>query len=202
MKFKYLLDPIFLGSLFLYIFSKFIMLDNSNIVYNFWNYYLSDILLVPVALPILLFALRLIRIRKNDLAPNFLEILIPLIVWSITFEIVAPLFVSSATGDFFDILAYTGGGLISWYLWNYKSISKYFSSTSANPNKSTKILISIISLYQNIAPSFIRRTCGFTPTCSEYGKIALKKYGTRKGIKMTFLRLMRCMPNRGGIDYP
>ncbi len=34
--------------------------------------------------------------------------------------------------------------------------------------------------------------CTFTPSCSEYGMLAIKKYGAFKGIPMTFDRLTRC----------
>lgn len=34
--------------------------------------------------------------------------------------------------------------------------------------------------------------CTFTPSCSEYGMLAVKKHGAFKGIPMTFDRLTRC----------
>ncbi|MBU4487125.1 MAG: membrane protein insertion efficiency factor YidD [Candidatus Delongbacteria bacterium] len=77
-----------------------------------------------------------------------------------------------------------------------------YSNKRSSNNCVTKLLISIILLYQRFAPKYIRKICGYTPTCSEYGIIALKKYGTVKGIKMTIGRLLRCMPNSGGTDYP
>lgn len=36
--------------------------------------------------------------------------------------------------------------------------------------------------------------CRFTPTCSEYMKIAIEKYGTFKGLKLGIKRLLRCHP--------
>ncbi len=43
-------------------------------------------------------------------------------------------------------------------------------------------------------------TCRFTPTCSEYALIALKKYGLFKGMWLTVKRLLRCHP-WGGSGY-
>jgi hypothetical protein len=39
-----------------------------------------------------------------------------------------------------------------------------------------------------------RPICVFFPTCSEYTKEAVKKYGARKGISLGFLRVMKCTP--------
>lgn len=45
-----------------------------------------------------------------------------------------------------------------------------------------------------------RAACRFTPTCSEYTKQAILKYGTIRGIKMGFKRILRCRPG-GGFGY-
>jgi putative membrane protein insertion efficiency factor len=37
-------------------------------------------------------------------------------------------------------------------------------------------------------------SCRFTPTCSEYALIALKKYGLFKGLWLAVKRLSRCHP--------
>lgn len=43
--------------------------------------------------------------------------------------------------------------------------------------------------------------CRFTPTCSEYGLEAIKKYGFIKGWSKALWRIMRCNPfNKGGYD--
>ncbi len=63
-----------------------------------------------------------------------------------------------------------------------------------------KILIWIIRIYQKIPGSF-HGSCIFEPTCSEYAIEAIKKYGSIKGCKLAFKRLLRCRPgNQGGYD--
>jgi putative membrane protein insertion efficiency factor len=43
--------------------------------------------------------------------------------------------------------------------------------------------------------------CRFYPTCSQYSKQALEKYGLIKGILFTVLRLLKCHPfHPGGYD--
>jgi len=45
--------------------------------------------------------------------------------------------------------------------------------------------------------------CKYTPTCSEYGYQAIKKYGVIRGIPKTVWRIMRCNPwSKGGVDIP
>lgn len=56
-----------------------------------------------------------------------------------------------------------------------------------------KVLIKLINLYQAI-PFRSHQMCRFTPTCSEYMKIAIEKYGTFKGLKLGIKRLLRCHP--------
>lgn len=45
--------------------------------------------------------------------------------------------------------------------------------------------------------------CKYHPTCSEYTKQALKKYGLVRGMAKGVYRVMRCNPwSDGGIDKP
>jgi putative membrane protein insertion efficiency factor len=54
--------------------------------------------------------------------------------------------------------------------------------------------VKLIDFYQkNISP-FKRRSCVFYPTCSEYAKDAINKYGIIAGCKLALLRILRCHP--------
>jgi putative membrane protein insertion efficiency factor len=64
-----------------------------------------------------------------------------------------------------------------------------------------KIIIYLIDAYQKIlSPDtgiFALKkgtTCVFYPTCSEYTKEALLKYGTLKGLFLGLRRILRCHP--------
>lgn len=47
----------------------------------------------------------------------------------------------------------------------------------------------------------VKKICRYTPTCSQYGKAAIKKHGSAKGIALTAYRIMRCNPfSKGGHD--
>lgn len=56
-----------------------------------------------------------------------------------------------------------------------------------------KILIKIINTYQKI-PTRAHSSCVFLPTCSEYTKEAIQKYGSLKGVYLGFIRICRCHP--------
>ncbi len=49
-----------------------------------------------------------------------------------------------------------------------------------------------------------RVTCRFTPTCSAYGREAIRKYGFAKGASLTVWRIARCGPwtSMGTRDLP
>lgn len=63
------------------------------------------------------------------------------------------------------------------------------------------IMIWFIRVYQRYAKSETRLRCCYTPSCSEYAILALKKYGALIGGIRAVKRLLRCGPP-GGIDYP
>jgi uncharacterized protein len=60
--------------------------------------------------------------------------------------------------------------------------------------------IGLIKLYQLIISPWLGPSCRFTPTCSQYGLDAFKKYGLFKGFWLTAKRIARCHP-WGGHGY-
>ena len=67
-----------------------------------------------------------------------------------------------------------------------------------------KIAIFLICFYQKkISPifHFLGVECKYYPTCSEYTKQAIKKYGFCKGCFLGFIRILKCNPfSKGGYD--
>ncbi|MFR8104756.1 MAG: membrane protein insertion efficiency factor YidD [Clostridia bacterium] len=67
-----------------------------------------------------------------------------------------------------------------------------------------KILLILIKGYQKlISPifSFFGIHCKYYPTCSEYTKQAIMKYGVIKGTFLGVKRILRCNPfSKGGYD--
>jgi len=60
--------------------------------------------------------------------------------------------------------------------------------------------IALIKIYQWIISPILGPKCRFTPTCSQYGLEAFKKYGVFKGCWLTIKRIGRCHP-WGGHGY-
>ena len=61
--------------------------------------------------------------------------------------------------------------------------------------------ITLIRLYRIFLSPLLGSICRHTPTCSEYGIIALKKHGVFKGIFLTAKRILKCNPLfKGGYD--
>jgi hypothetical protein len=75
------------------------------------------------------------------------------------------------------------------------------NNVSAIMSIPSKIIIKLINWYQS-KPCFPHSACVFEPTCSEYMKLAVKKYGAVKGLCKGIKRILRCKPKNGGIDYP
>lgn len=67
-----------------------------------------------------------------------------------------------------------------------------------------KFLIKIIEFYQkhiSLWLEFKNIKCKFYPTCSEYTKQAIEKYGAIKGSYLGIKRILRCNPfSKGGYD--
>ena len=54
--------------------------------------------------------------------------------------------------------------------------------------------IKIISFYQKYISVLTRPSCVFYPTCSNYTKDAINKYGVLKGTFLSSRRVLRCHP--------
>lgn len=63
------------------------------------------------------------------------------------------------------------------------------------------ILIYIICKYQKYISPNLGSNCKYYPTCSEYTKQAIKKYGVIKGSFYGIKRIIKCNPfSKGGYD--
>lgn len=56
------------------------------------------------------------------------------------------------------------------------------------------IFLIIIKVYQYLISPLLGASCRFTPTCSQYGEEAIKKYGPFKGGWLTLKRMSSCHP--------
>ncbi len=67
-----------------------------------------------------------------------------------------------------------------------------------------KILIKMINFYQKHISLWLETKnirCKYYPTCSEYTKQAIEKYGVFKGMYLGLFRILRCNHfSKGGYD--
>ncbi len=65
-----------------------------------------------------------------------------------------------------------------------------------------RLFILPIILYQKLVSPILPNTCRFNPSCSEYSKQAILKYGVFYGIFLSFKRLVKCHPWGGHGNDP
>ncbi|MBO5743632.1 MAG: membrane protein insertion efficiency factor YidD [Clostridia bacterium] len=64
-----------------------------------------------------------------------------------------------------------------------------------------KILLSLIGFYQKYLSPLKKPCCRFYPTCSQYSRQAVAKYGAAKGSLLAAKRILKCHPfHKGGYD--
>ncbi len=64
-----------------------------------------------------------------------------------------------------------------------------------------KLFLALIRFYQKYISPLIGPHCRYTPTCSEYARIAIERYGALKGGWLALKRILRCHPfHPGGYD--
>jgi putative membrane protein insertion efficiency factor len=64
-----------------------------------------------------------------------------------------------------------------------------------------KVLLWLIDFYRKGISPYTPPSCRFIPTCSEYARQAVQKYGALKGSWLALRRLLKCHPfHKGGYD--
>ena len=79
--------------------------------------YFNDLLLIPAALPWVLWLQRRLGVRPTDGLPHWREIFLHLAVWAFVAEAVMPQLLARATGDWRDVLAYAVGAVAAGCCW-------------------------------------------------------------------------------------
>jgi uncharacterized protein len=67
----------------------------------------------------------------------------------------------------------------------------------------TRWLVGLLAFYKRWISPLLPQACRFTPTCSEYARLAVLKHGPWRGGVKALGRVLRCNPfHPGGIDLP
>lgn len=63
------------------------------------------------------------------------------------------------------------------------------------------IALFLLKVYKRLLSPLLPNSCRFYPTCSEYSRQAIEKYGVLKGSRLSIVRISKCHPfHKGGID--
>ena len=116
--FGYWRDPLFLTTCALYAANRWLV--KPHVHSPFLRGQFNDCLLIPCALPLVLWLQRQFGLRGHDEAPSGGEILFHLVIWSVLFEVIGP-HLMRVTGDVWDVVAYSAGGVIAWRWWRWRA---------------------------------------------------------------------------------
>ena len=114
--FGYLRDPLCLGGLGSYALNGWLL--KPLLPSPFLHGHFNDLLLMPAALPVILWVQRLTGLRLHDCAPSWSEMGLHLVVWSLICEFIGPYWLRHGTADVWDVAAYTAGGIAACLWWN------------------------------------------------------------------------------------
>ncbi len=63
------------------------------------------------------------------------------------------------------------------------------------------VVVGLLRFYKFCISPFLPSACRFHPTCSEYMREAVERYGAARGVWLGLRRLLRCHPfHEGGFD--
>jgi hypothetical protein len=115
--FRYWRDPLCMLACALYALNRVWL--RRHVGGEFLTGYFNDLLLIPAALPFLLWLQRRIGVRVDDRQPRWGEIALHVLVWSVIAEAIMPHLAAHAVGDWRDVIAYAAGGAAAgaWWQW-------------------------------------------------------------------------------------
>ncbi len=127
----YLADPLAWVGFTTYLLNRVVL---KRVVYqnSFTHGHLNDVLLIPCALPPLLFAYRRLGLRKHDRPPTWTEIAFHFVAWSPFFEWVGPACMHRGIADKWDVASYAAGALIAGAFWNSRASAGWEARPCAN----------------------------------------------------------------------
>lgn len=65
----------------------------------------------------------------------------------------------------------------------------------------TRLLLALIAFYQRLFSPLLGSRCRFHPSCSDYARVAVARFGAARGGVLAMWRILRCQPfSEGGID--
>lgn len=114
--FRYGADALCLAACSAYAVNRWLIKPNT--AWPFFHSHFNDLLLIPAALPFVLWLERRLGLRRGDHPPSFAEIAGHWAIWSLMAEGIAPLLFPNAVGDPRDVAAYAIGAAAAAVWWH------------------------------------------------------------------------------------
>jgi hypothetical protein len=117
-RFRYALDPLSVCSSAGYAVLRWIVKPRVGL--GFIHNHGTDLLLIPAALPLVLWFQHLLGWRTHNRPPDLGEIVMHLAIWGLISEALGPWLFHRGTADWRDLLAYAAGAIVGYVFWNRK----------------------------------------------------------------------------------
>jgi hypothetical protein len=138
--FRYLKDPLFLACFSAYWLHR--ILSSCGMSTPLLRSYLNDAICIPFWIPIVLWVQRRLGVRRHDGPPQGHEVVIPLLILALVFEVILPAtraWSGLAAADPNDVLCYAAGGLGAAYFWTswYGDLERRVARRTGRPRNVT-----------------------------------------------------------------
>lgn len=128
-RFRYALDPLALAAGAAYAANRWLVPAAAK--GPFLRGHFADLLLIPAALPLMLWVYRHLGLRDHDRRPGGGEVLLHLGAWSLAAEGIGPRLFARATADGWDVAAYAAGAAGALLWWHLSHVPAQPAPTSA-----------------------------------------------------------------------
>ena len=117
--FRYGRDPLCLIAVGLYALNRWGLKPTFDV--PFLHDHFNDLLLIPAALPLVLWLQRKLGWRLHDRSPDTKEIALHLVIWALIAEVAGPHLFEHATADWRDLVAYGVGAIGAGLWWHFSA---------------------------------------------------------------------------------
>ena len=131
--FRYWRDPICLAACAAYAVNRWLLRPHFALG-PFMRGHFNDCLLIPAALPLVLWLQRRLGLRTHDGRPTGGEILLHLAIWAFIAEGAGPWLTHHGTADWWDVAAYSAGAAACSVFWHWREIACGARRTLVTPS--------------------------------------------------------------------